>query len=113
MLEQWQCLPLTDNYPTDEHGYELHVFTGFKSHAETNSKVHFKLSGTDGSTGVRAMDDGCRQVGSMVYTSSMRIFTYHLAILPPALQSASFVKMFYLMMYPMWPLYVCVLKSGR
>ena len=30
------------------YGYEIHTYTGFRSHAQTKSKVQIKLTGTEG-----------------------------------------------------------------
>ncbi len=42
--------------------YEVHVYTGNKKNAGTDSNVNFVLFGTYGDTGTRCMKDGVRQV---------------------------------------------------
>ena len=55
-------LPLLDNNPDDEFTYDIYVFTGFKTDGQTNSNIFVKLTGSDGTTGVRKLDDGIRKV---------------------------------------------------
>lgn len=63
---QWTSLPLLDNHPDDEYTYEVNVFTGFIKNAQSRSKVSFILIGTEGTTGVRNLDDGVREVRSRI-----------------------------------------------
>ena len=42
--------------------YEVHVFTGFKKHSETESNIQIVVIGTDGDTGVLCLNDGIRKV---------------------------------------------------
>lgn len=54
-------LPLVDNLEKDNHFYELHVYTGFKSKAGTKSNIHFELYGSEGESGQRLLADGVRE----------------------------------------------------
>ena len=58
--------PLLDNYNTDPAAYELHVYTGNKKHADTESNISFVVWGTEGSSGVRRLKDGVREVVSLL-----------------------------------------------
>jgi len=69
---QWTVQPLVDNYDEDEFEYLIHVHTGFKMSAGTKSKVFFRVSGTEGESGVRKLADSLRQVcSSQQYSSSV------------------------------------------
>ncbi|XP_014680086.1 PREDICTED: polycystic kidney disease protein 1-like 3, partial [Priapulus caudatus] len=60
-LVKWGASPLADNLPTDRHNFLFSVQTGAKKTNATESKVFFVLSGQNGDTGVRVMDDGKRK----------------------------------------------------
>ena len=55
-------LPINDNGPDDKYLYEVHVFTGTKKHAETDSKVYMEMVGADEDTGTLCLEDGVRKV---------------------------------------------------
>ena len=56
-------MPLFDNYPDDvEHKYEVHVYTGLRSNAGTDSKISMVVVGTESDSGVRKLEDGLRKV---------------------------------------------------
>ena len=56
-------MPLVDNHPDDaDHKYEVHVYTGFRSNAGTDSKISMIVAGTESDSGVRKLDDGVRNV---------------------------------------------------
>ena len=44
--------------------YEIHVFTGFKKHASTDSMISCIVIGTDDESGVIHLNDGERKVNS-------------------------------------------------
>ena len=64
-LDQWGILPLTDNHSDDEHHYEVHVYTGFRRNAGTDSKISMIVAGTKSDSGIRKLEDGVRKVGSV------------------------------------------------
>ena len=59
---QWSILPLVDNYADDAYRYEVHVYTGLRSGAGTDSKISMIVAGTESDSGVRRLDDGLRKV---------------------------------------------------
>ena len=59
---QWATLPLIDNHPDAQYGYEIHIYTGFKGESGTESNVKLTLVGEHGDTGIRWMTDGKRKV---------------------------------------------------
>ena len=63
--------PLLDNYKTDPAAYELHVYTGNKKHADTQSNISFVVWGTEGSSGIRRLRDGVREVSKSVCQSAV------------------------------------------
>ena len=56
-LFQWEVLPLIGNIADTGYEYEVHIYTGFKRHSETDSKVHINIFGAYGSTGNRELTD--------------------------------------------------------
>ena len=60
-LLQWSLLPLVENFSDDRHTYEVHVYTGAKAHAGTDSNVKFIVAGTKADSGIRKLDDGVRK----------------------------------------------------
>ena len=64
-FSQWGILPLTDNHSDDEHHYEVHVYTGFRRNAGTDSKISMIVAGTKSDSGIRKLEDGVRKVGSV------------------------------------------------
>ena len=64
-FSQWGILPLTDNHLDDEHHYEVHVYTGFRRNAGTDSKISMIVAGTKSDSGIRKLEDGVRKVGSV------------------------------------------------
>ena len=64
---QWACLPLIDNYPGDQVQYEIHVYTGMKNKSGTQSRIYIHIYGTEGRTGIRALNDGARHVGTCIF----------------------------------------------
>ncbi|CAF1313923.1 unnamed protein product [Adineta ricciae] len=61
-LEKLGVTPLPDNQPSDQHFYQILVFTGHRTHSGTNSKVHFILAGDDDETQVRTFADPRRKI---------------------------------------------------
>lgn len=55
-------LPLVDNFDTDTYQYEVHVYTGFRQNAETDSNIKIVMAGTEADSGVRPLNDGQRKV---------------------------------------------------
>ena len=58
---QWQILPLGDNYAHDKYKYEVHVYTGVKANAGTDSNVKIFIAGTESDTGRRVLCDEIRK----------------------------------------------------
>ena len=58
---QWRVLPLVDNFVHDKYKYEVHVYTGVKTNAGTDSRVKFAIVGTESDTGRRLLSDGVRK----------------------------------------------------
>ena len=44
------------------YAYEIHVYTGFKKHSETDSNISLVVIGTEGDSGVMKLTDGERKV---------------------------------------------------
>ena len=60
---QWGIMPLLDNHPDDvKHKYEVHVYTGLRSNAGTDSRIRMIVAGTESDSGVRRLEDGLRKV---------------------------------------------------
>ena len=57
---QWQVLPLADNFIQDTYKYEIHVYTGVKPNAGTDSNIKFVIAGTECDTGRRVLSDEIR-----------------------------------------------------
>ncbi|KAI8494931.1 hypothetical protein Bbelb_275360 [Branchiostoma belcheri] len=57
---KWGTLPLVDNAKNDRYFYKLDIYTGMRPGAGTKSRVNFILSGEEGDSGVRIVDDGKR-----------------------------------------------------
>ena len=62
ILLQWAVLPLDDNFMEDNYYYEVHVYTGFKHGAGTDSNVFMILAGTECDSGVRKLTTADRRV---------------------------------------------------
>ena len=52
-MEKLDVIPLPDNHRSDQHFYQIIVFTGHRTDSGTKSKVHFVLSGDEDTTRVR------------------------------------------------------------
>ncbi|KAI3380764.1 hypothetical protein SNEBB_003260 [Seison nebaliae] len=61
-IEKLGVTPLPDNRASDKYFYEIVVFTGLRQNGGTESKVRFILSGDNGETGIRLMEDSKRKV---------------------------------------------------
>ena len=61
---QWSTLPLVDNIIGAQYAYEVHVYTGFQKHSDTDSNVRLTIVGEHGDTGVRWLADGERKVNT-------------------------------------------------
>ena len=59
---QWGVSPLVDNNPSDTYFYQVTVQTGMGPGCGTRSKVSIILTGEDGESGVRLLDDDKRKV---------------------------------------------------
>ncbi|XP_066292394.1 polycystin family receptor for egg jelly-like isoform X1 [Branchiostoma lanceolatum] len=59
---KWGTLPLVDNAKNDRYFYKLDIYTGMRPGAGTKSRVNFILSGEEGDSGVRIVDDGKREL---------------------------------------------------
>ena len=42
--------------------YEVHVYTGFRTRAQTSSKVHIKIAGSSGTSDVIILNEGDEKV---------------------------------------------------
>jgi polycystin 1L2 len=63
-------VPLPDNDPRDNYGYEITVYTGFSAEAGTTANIYFILKGTLDETPVRLLKDPSKNkmsVGSINY----------------------------------------------
>ena len=65
-MNKWEPRPLKDNLPTDRYFYQVSIFTGWKSQAETQSKVRMIVVGAKGDTGVRCVQPA-RQSKTFVF----------------------------------------------
>ncbi|CAF1148738.1 unnamed protein product [Adineta steineri] len=61
-LEKLGVTLLSDNYSSDQYFYQILVFTGHRTNAGTNSKVHFILAGEEDQTAVRTFSDPHRKI---------------------------------------------------
>ncbi|UJR09075.1 hypothetical protein I4U23_013322 [Adineta vaga] len=61
-IEKLGVTPLGDNRRSDQYYYQILVFTGQRTNAGTESKVHFVLSGDDDQTEIRALADPHRKI---------------------------------------------------
>lgn len=61
---QWRYLPLVGNKPSDSVVYYIAVETAVTSSKEIISSVYMNITGKDGSSGTRKLEDGERKVPS-------------------------------------------------
>ena len=70
-LFQFCPLPLIDNASGDSYSYEVHVYTGAKKHAGTESNVYMEVLGDADETGERRLEDGVRKVDIFAFYSKI------------------------------------------
>ncbi|UJR09103.1 hypothetical protein I4U23_013350 [Adineta vaga] len=61
-IEKLGVTPLGDNRRSDQYYYQILVFTGQRTNAGTESKVHFVLAGDEDQTEIRALADPHRKI---------------------------------------------------
>lgn len=73
----WIPMPLIDDFEDDKFNYEIHVVTGNKKGAETNSKIFFTVYGTESDTGRRKLESRSVRTFDKGSTRSFTMKTSH------------------------------------
>ncbi|CAD5117598.1 DgyrCDS6354 [Dimorphilus gyrociliatus] len=73
----WVPMPLLDDFEDDKFDYEIHIMTGNKTGAETNSQVHFTIYGTECDTGRRKLESSTVRTFPKASTRSFTMKTCH------------------------------------